>query len=207
VVNPAGIGHAPHKVDVVMRTFIAIDITPQIRERLVVFMEQTRSSLPGARWVRPEGMHITLKFLGEITSDQKEQIEYALPAIKSQPFQIAIHGLGFFPNARSPRVFWTGIEAADALSTLAAAVDEALAPLGFQKEKQAYNPHLTLARFNPETKSSTLAASAKSLLERTRPDFGTMTANEFFLYQSKLSPRGATYSKLTRFALEDASIR
>jgi len=190
-----------------MRTFLAIDITPEIRERLSAFMERSRASLAGARWVRPEGMHITLKFLGEIQTDQKEQIERALPGVKSQPFQIAIRGLGFFPNARSPRVFWAGIEAGDALSRLADAIDETLAPLGFEKEKQAYKPHLTLARFNPDTKSSSLAASAKSQLGGTPPEFGTMTANELFLYQSKLSPLGPTYTKLTRFALEGAPIR
>jgi RNA 2',3'-cyclic 3'-phosphodiesterase len=205
VVNSAGTGHAPNEIDLAMRTFVAIDITPEIRERLAGFMEQTRGSLPGARWVRPEGMHITLKFLGEISPKQKDAIERALHAIQSQPFAIAIRGLGFFPNSRSPRVFWAGIEADNSLSTLASAIDEALIPLGFQKEKQTYKPHLTFARFNPGTNRSNFDSAAKSLIERTQPDFGTMTANEFFLYESKLSPRGATYSKLTRFAFEGAT--
>ncbi|HEX7960313.1 MAG TPA: RNA 2',3'-cyclic phosphodiesterase [Terriglobales bacterium] len=183
-----------------MRTFIAADITPEIRKRLSEFVDKTRASFPGARWARPEGLHITLKFLGEITADQKEQVEAAVRRIKSQHFEISIRGLGFFPNTRSPRVFWAGIEAGGQLPALASAVDEALLPLGFPKEKQSYNPHLTLARFNPGTKAN--AASAKSLLEAPPPEFGTMTANEFFLYQSKLSPRGSIYSKLTRFDLE-----
>ena len=190
-----------------MRTFIAIDITPEIRERLAAFMDRSRVSLAGARWVRPEGMHITLKFLGEIALDQKEQIERALPGVRSQPFPITFRGLGFFPNSRSPRVFWSGIEASNVLPNLASEIDEALVPLGFEKEKQAYKPHLTLARFNPGTKRGSLAASAQSLLERTPPEFGTMTANEFFLYQSKVSPRGAIYTKLTRFALEGLPVR
>src|SRR5690349_12072690 len=116
-----------------MRTFVAIDIPPRIRERLSVFMEQRRASLPGARWVRPEGMHITLKFLGEISPEQKDAIETALHTIRWQPFAIAIRGLGFFPNPRSPRVFWAGIEADNALPALASAIDDALTPLGFQK--------------------------------------------------------------------------
>jgi len=188
-----------------MRTFIAIDITPEIRERLSKFMEQIRISLPSARWVRAEGMHITLKFLGEIGPEQRDAIENALRTIKSSPFKIAIRGFGFFPTARSPRVFWADIEADNALPALASAVDEALMTLGFEKEKQAYKPHLTLARLKPQR--SSFADGAKSLLERTQPDFGTMTANEFFLYQSKLSPRGATYTKLTRFALEGAATK
>jgi|SRR5262245_57731479 len=188
-----------------MRTFVAIDITPEIRERLARFMGQIQASLPGARWVRAEGMHITVKFLGEISAEQKDAIENSLRTINSSPFKIAIGGLGFFPNARSPRVFWAGIEADNALPTLAYAIDEALKSLGFEKEKQAYKPHLTLARLNPETKRTILAAATKRLLERTQPDFGTMTANEFFLYESKLSPRGATYTKLTRFGLEGAT--
>ena len=205
MVNPAGPGHAPNEIDVDMRTFVAIDITPEIRERLTRFIEETRASLPGARWVRPEGMHITLKFLGQISLEQKDLIETAVSKIKSTSFPISIRRLGFFPNARSPRVFWAGVEANSSLPSLASAVDEALLPLGFQKENQAYKPHLTFARLNPGTRRSSLASAARSLLERTQPDFGTMSANEFFLYESKLSPRGATYIKLTRFNLEGAT--
>ena len=183
-----------------MRTFVGIDITPEIRDRLSQFIDKTQPSFGSARWVRTEGMHITLKFLGEISPEQKEQVEAALHKVRLQPFEISIRGLGFFPNARSPRVFWAGIEAHDDLPALASAVDEALLPLGFQKEKQSYKPHLTLARFNPGAKGN--AGSAKSVLERPQADFGTMTANEFFLYLSKLSPRGSTYSKLARFGLE-----
>ena len=205
MVNSAGAGHASNKVDLIMRTFVAIDITPEIRERLAEFMEQNRGFLPGARWVRPEGMHITLKFLGEISPKQQDSIDRALHAVQSQPFVVAIRGLGFFPNSRSPRVFWAAIEADNSLPSLASAIDEALAPLGFQKEKQTYKPHLTFARLNPGTSRSNFGPAAKSLLERTQSDFGTMTADEFFLYESKLSPRGATYTKLTRFAFEGGS--
>jgi RNA 2',3'-cyclic 3'-phosphodiesterase len=186
-----------------MRTFIAIDITPAIRERLSEFLDKTRTSFAGARWARSEGMHITLKFLGEISAEQKEQVDAALLNIRPHPFEITIRGVGFFPNPRSPRVFWAGIEASDQLPALASAVDDALLPLGFQKEKQSYKPHLTLALFNPVSKAN--AAPARNMLERPQPQFGTMTANEFFLYLSKLSPRGSTYSKLTRFGLEDAT--
>src|SRR5215813_14240326 len=154
-----------------MRTFVAIDITLEIRERLSIFMEQIRKSLPGARWVRAEGMHITLKFLGEISPEQKNAVENALRTIKSSPFKIAIRGFGFFPNARLPRVFWADIEADDALPALASAVDEALMTVGFEKEKQAYKPHLTLARLKPQR--SRFADGAKSILEHTQPDFGT----------------------------------
>ena len=185
-----------------MRTFIAIDITPEIRHRLTDFMPQIRPAFSSARWVRPEGMHITLKFLGEISAEQKNKIDAALSLIRAQPFEISVGHLGFFPNERSPRVFWAGIQAGDALPQLAAAVDAALAPLGFQKEKQAYAPHLTLARFNPGKKDVNPAVSAKSLLERPQPDFGTMTAKDFFLYESKLSPQGSRYSRLTRFQFE-----
>ena len=196
-------GYDPRQAHLTMRTFVAIDITEEIRRRLSGFMEKSRSFFPNARWVHPEGMHVTLKFLGEISVDQKQQIEAALHEIKAQTFEIKISELGFFPNPRSPRVFWAGIEAGNALPELASAIDEALIPLGFQKEKQSYKPHLTLARFKPGKRESAPAASAAALLEHPQPDFGTMTANEFFLYQSKLSPRGSTYTKLIRFGLED----
>jgi RNA 2',3'-cyclic 3'-phosphodiesterase len=184
-----------------MRTFIAIDITPEIREQIAAFIQDNRNALTGARWVRPEGMHITLKFLGEISAEQKQSVEAALEQVRASNLDLTVGGLGFFPSERRPRVFWVGIQSSEALPALAAAIDERLIPLGFDREKQAYTPHLTLARFNPGVKAGNPASEAKKLLERQQPNFGTMTASEFFLFQSKLSPQGAQYTKLARFSL------
>ncbi len=187
-----------------MRAFIAIDITSEIRRQLAEFIDQNRGLFAGARWVRPENMHVTLKFLGAVPVEQQVRIEAVLSRVKSPPFEISIRGLGFFPNVRSPRVFWAGIHAGDELPALASAVEQALLPLGFPQEKQSYRPHLTLARFDPRKKVQGLAGAAQCLMERSQPDFGTMTCTDFFLYESKLSSQGSRYTKLARLNLLDS---
>src|SRR5262249_15377007 len=144
-----------------MRTFIAIDITPEIRGQIADFIQANRDALTGARWVRPEGMHITLKFLGEISPDQKESVEAVLGRIRSVPFDLTVSDLGFFPSERRPRVFWVGIEAPQALSLLASAIDDALLPLGFDQEKREFTPHLTLARLDPAARTGNPSSAAR----------------------------------------------
>ncbi len=112
---------------------------------------------------------------------------------------LSLKGLGAFPNSRSPRVLWLGIESGPELERLAAAVDKQMASVGFAREKRAFSPHVTLARFNQRPRGN-----LGSLLSDAQPTFGTMTANEFYLYESKLSPQGSRYAKLASFKLEQA---
>jgi 2'-5' RNA ligase len=192
-----------------MRLFVGIDIDEAIRQRIAQFMESVRDVAPKARWVKPETFHITLKFIGETDKDQ--EIKQVLEHVKKPGFAVRFCGSGFFPNARSARVFWVSIEADDRLPALATAVDEAVATAGFARETQRFKPHLTLARAgsrssgNPHQKSSSVTifgALQKRLESAPQPDFGTMQAREFFLYESKLSPAGARYTKIARFPLE-----
>jgi RNA 2',3'-cyclic 3'-phosphodiesterase len=196
-----------------MRIFVGIDIDEQIRQRIYEFGQQMRELAPDARWVKPETFHVTLKFLGEAPSEMVERVKQALAAVGGSQVNIGFEGAGFFPNARSARVFWVGVKADDALRQLARHVDEATAQLGFSREENAYKPHLTLARAgkaasgNPHQKGSSrggsrLAALAKKLEAISQPSFGTIAAQEFFLYESKLSPAGARYTKIARFGLE-----
>jgi 2'-5' RNA ligase len=193
-----------------MRLFVGIDIDEAIRQRIAEFMESVRDAASKARWVKPETFHITLKFIGETENDQ--EIKRVLEQVKKPGFDVRFGGSGFFPTAKSARVFWVGIEADDRLPARAAAVDEAVAPSGFARETQRFKPHLTLARAgsrssgNPHQKSSSgapmFAALQKRLGSVPQPNFGTMQAREFFLYESKLSPAGARYTKIARFPLE-----
>jgi 2'-5' RNA ligase len=182
-----------------MRLFVAIEIDPGIRERIHEFVSSLRSKISGARWVRPEGLHITLKFLGNVADERREQIENALRSVRGREVTLSLKQLGVFPNPRSARVLWVGIEAGPELQQLATAVDQQMNSLGFEREKRAFSPHVTLARFNqrPEGDLGPLLSSAQ-------PGFGTMTANEFHLYESKLSPQGSRYTKLASFKLEQA---
>jgi RNA 2',3'-cyclic 3'-phosphodiesterase len=194
-----------------MRLFVAVDIDDAIRERMSRFLEGVRGFAEEARWVRPESLHVTLKFIGEKSEEEVENIKCALETIEAGAFEMSIRGYGFFPGARAPRVFWVGIEGGPKLTSLAATVDEKLAPLDIPKEEHAFTPHLTLARGaggsgSPRRQKSdhphrSFQRLQEKLAALSAPDFGTMTAREFFLYQSQLSRGGSKYTKLASFDL------
>jgi 2'-5' RNA ligase len=129
-----------------MRTFIALDIDPDIRQKIERFTDGIRAFAPDVRWVKPESLHVTLKFLGEQSPETVEKIKESLSEVLSEPFDLKFRDYGFFPTTKSARVFWVGIEAGPQLASLAAAIDEATAKLGIPKEDRAFSPHLTLAR-------------------------------------------------------------
>jgi len=195
-----------------MRLFIALDIDDAIRERLARFIEGVRGFAPDSRWARPESLHVTLKFIGEKPDPTAEQIKQALNAISSSAFELQFRGYGFFPSPKSARVFWAGIAAGSQLAALAATVDEKMGALGIPKEEHAFSPHLTLARDAGGSGSPrrhkrdgalrTFQHLQEKLAALPAPEFGTMMAREFFLYQSQLSPKGSKYTKLARFALQ-----
>jgi RNA 2',3'-cyclic 3'-phosphodiesterase len=193
-----------------MRIFIALDIDEAIRHRIARFMDGVRGFAPDARWVRPESLHITLKFIGETAPENMDQIKQALKAVEAHAVEMNIRGSGFFPGAKSPRVFWLGIEAGPSLAALASTVDDRVASLGIAKEDHPFSPHLTLARGgggsgSPRSKLDGFKRSFQRLEEKLAalpvPEFGTMTAREFFLYQSHPSRGGSRYEKLAGFTL------
>jgi RNA 2',3'-cyclic 3'-phosphodiesterase len=195
-----------------MRLFIALDIEEAIRRRIADFIGEMRGLAPDARWLRPESVHITLKFIGERSEDEAVKIQQALEAIKAAKFDVDIRGFGFFPNPEAPRVFWIGVEAGPALTSLASNVDASLVPLGIAKEGHEYNPHLTLARGGKgsgsprkqkgDVPNQSFQRLREKLANYPQSEFGTMTASDFFLYQSKLGPGGSKYTKLARFILQ-----
>jgi len=199
-----------------MRLFIALDIDDEIRERIARFAEGVSGFAPDARWARPDSLHVTLKFIGEQPEPIREEINGALGSIAVSEVALQFRGYGFFPSAKAPRVFWIGIEAGPELATLAAAVDQQTARLGVPKEDRAFSPHLTLARGGARGVSSSgsphrhkddgpnrrFQRLQEKLSARPTPEFGTMTAHEFFLYQSELGRGGSRYTKLSRFALK-----
>jgi 2'-5' RNA ligase len=186
-----------------MRIFIALDIPGRIRAHMREYMERAGSLAPEARWSRPEGLHVTLKFIGHVSDPKVEEIKAALAAVKADPFAVKFESAGFFPTPKSPRVFWIGVEGGPALAQLAALIDDATHKLGIAKEERAYNPHLTLARAGSGPGTHHALRPLASLLQaEAAPHFGTMTAREFFLYQSQPQRGGSKYTKLQRFGLE-----
>ena len=198
-----------------MRLFIALEIDDGIRARIQRLVEGESGFAEEARWVRPESMHVTLKFIGEKPAESVEEIKRAMAAVKEEPFEISFRGFGFFPTAKSARVFWVGIEAGLRLTKLAMAVDQATSALGIQKEEHAYSPHLTLARCGlsgaprrqkEDRPNRGFQKLQEKLAAMATPEFGTMTAREFFLYQSQLQRGGARYTKIERFGLGQAHV-
>jgi 2'-5' RNA ligase len=195
-----------------MRLFVALDVDDKIRSRIARFLDGVREFVPDARWVRPESLHVTLKFIGEKSEDEVEKIKQALSTILADAFEMSFRGYGFFPGARSPRVFWVGSEGGSKLTSLAASVDEALVQLHIPKEEHAFSAHLTLGRGGGASGSPRKQKSDRpnrgfqhlqeKLAALPAPEFGTMTAREFFLYQSQLSPGGSKYTKLAGFGLQ-----
>jgi 2'-5' RNA ligase len=191
-----------------MRLFVALDIDPDIRRRITEFRNQMRPLAPDVRWVGPETFHITLQFLGE--TRKLDEIQNALQAVRGAPIELTFRNAGFFPSPKSPRVFWVGIEADQNLQELVNSFGQALQPLGFERDAAPFNPHLTLARAGsgrprsvPGERSAPGLQQVRAKLETLGPlEFGTMTAHEFYLYESKLSPAGARYTKLSRYPLE-----
>jgi RNA 2',3'-cyclic 3'-phosphodiesterase len=193
-----------------MRVFVALDIDDSIRTRLEKFLDGMRGFAPEARWVRPESMHVTLKFIGEKPAETVDEIKQKLSAVRAGAFEISFRGYGFFPTAKSARVFWVGIVAGPQLAALAKSVDAATAALGIPKEEHEFSPHLTLARRGsaaPHARkgdgtANTFHRLQGKLAAMAEIDFGTMAAREFLLYQSQLMRGGAKYTKIARFGLQ-----
>jgi 2'-5' RNA ligase len=202
-----------------MRVFVGLDIDEEIRGRIEEFIREVRGLAPDVRWVTPESLHVTLKFIGEKPDAVVAEIEKALGSLSAETLELSFRGCGFFPTAKAARVFWIGIEADARLAELAGKVEGSLAGIGIPKEERAFSPHLTLARGGARVGSGSGAPGRRSgdrvnrrfaklqqrlaerFTERAVPDFGTMAAREFFLYRSQLSPKGSRYTKIARFGL------
>lgn len=177
-----------------LRLFCAVDISDSAAAALDRALEPWRARLADARWVSPENLHITLKFLGRTWPRLVSLVEEscAKAATEIRPFRVSIEGLGAFPSARRARVFWAGLKDEDgSLPALARALEAALEK-EFPPEKRGFSPHLTLARFNPPVP---LAEYAEEM-ERTRIDAPAFRVGELVLYRSHLSPRGARYEAI-----------
>ena len=195
-----------------MRIFIALDVDQAIRERIQRFIEGVREFAPDARWVRTESIHVTLKFIGEKPEAIVEQVKEKLRSVQGKAVEMTFRGYGFFPNARSARVFWVGIEAGPQLEQLARDVENATFSVGIEKEAHAFSAHLTLARAgggsgNPRWQKGDRPQRSFERLQQKlaalpAPEFGSMTVGEFYLYQSQLSRGGSRYNKLERFELK-----
>jgi 2'-5' RNA ligase len=184
----------------VIRAFVAVRIDPGVAERIATAEAQLDDSVKGIRWVKPDNLHLTLKFLGGVSEDKIAPIADALEsALRSmERFSVGCRGLGVFPDIRRPRVLWAGLQGA-ALGRLAAAVEETLASIGFAREEREFKPHLTIGRWRD---FAGRPDALSQVMERWREhDFGASEMNEVIFFQSVLKPDGAVHTPLRVFPL------
>ncbi len=187
-----------------IRSFIAIEIPPDLKSRMEELQRDLRRTDADVKWVRPEGVHLTLKFLGYIQEEDVERISQAVGPVVSawEPFEVSVKGMGGFPSSRSPRVVWVGVERGkEQLQSLQQAIETKTAELSFPSENRPFSPHLTLGRVrSPRGK----AALARALEEHKEAEVGGFRADEVFLFRSELKPTGAVYTKLRNFEMKKA---
>jgi 2'-5' RNA ligase len=184
----------------VIRAFIATNIDSRIIREVAETIVQLRRAIPEVRWVAPDNIHLTVKFLGDIDPSRVDPIANALEqALTLFPrFTINAKGLGVFPDLRRPRVLWVGLEGGQ-LAKLAAQVEVALEPLGFLPEARGFQPHLTIGRW------PRFGGRAKNLLEELERwkchDYGASKVETVTLFQSVLKPDGALHQPLRVVAI------
>jgi 2'-5' RNA ligase len=182
-----------------VRAFLAFEIPTSIRARLAEIQKEWRRDLPRARWTRPEGWHLTLKFLGEVETPLLEALTAKLaPALGGLPaVPVKLSGTGFFPNPARPRVAWVG-GTADGAEAVHQAIEKAGEAVGLKRENRPWKVHLTQARL----KERWPTVAVEGFLDRGGElVFETFHCREVVLFRSDLQPRGAVYTALERMPL------
>ena len=188
-----------------LRLFVACELPPEMKAALASLQEALRKKgAPRVRWVRPEGIHLTLKFLGAVPQENVAAIRDALaPTVQGiPPLALSLAEVGTFGDRRGPRVLWVGMQGdLEPLGRLQQRVEKALEPLGFPPERRAFSPHLTLARV-PDRMGRDERQPLRELAKVTPvPSAPAVTIRELSLMRSILGPGGAVYERLAAFPL------
>ena len=190
------------------RIFIAIDLSAEARSACALHIGVLRRTFPSARigWERPEKLHITVKFLGQTSSETLAELESRLDEASQsfKPSTVQLNGPGVFPNDSRPRVLWVGVNDADAV--VAAShnrVDQVCSTLGYERDGRRYKPHITIGRVrDPHTATDAVTAHLNAHIEPVE-----FRVNGLVIYESKLLPTGSVYSVVSRFASPQGPLR
>ena len=179
-----------------MRLFVALSLPEPVQQRL----SGLANGLPGARWVKPENLHLTLRFLGEVDNLAAADVDDALAMIRSPGFDLGLNGIGHFGEGRKLRALWVGVDASDELMRLQEKIEQALIRLGLPPEPRKFKPHITLARFksNPGPRLQDYLADHNLLRA------GPIPMDSFELYSSFTSADGPIYRVEASYPLEPA---
>lgn len=183
-----------------MRTFIAIEIPPEVKTALAALQDELRHAGAEVSWTKPDNIHLTLKFLGEVEAQRIVTIEQACAATAAEcaPFELRLAGTGVFPDARRPRVLWAGLDGdVENARRMQMRLDERLSAAGFAREEKAFQLHLTIGRVKSNRNARQLVALADA---HALPAL-SFTVREIVLMKSELHPAGARYTPLARAPL------
>lgn len=179
-----------------MRLFTALELNPKVIAHMTELVRRLRPFADVA-WVHPQNMHVTLKYIGDWRPHRLEELIRALNRVElNMDLTVQLAGLGFFPHARDPRVFWAGAENTPALRQLASRVDAEVHPLGIAPEVRPYQPHVTLGRIRERQPLEDFHSAIEELPSR---EFGAISPDRFVLFESTITPTGAIYRRLAEF--------
>ena len=181
-----------------MRLFVALSLPETVRDRLALLSQ----GIPSAKWVAPENLHLTLRFIGEVDHAQADDIHDALGRIDCEAFPLTLAGLDTFGEGRKVRQLWAGVESSPALQRLQSKVELAVQRAGFSPERRKFKPHVTLARF----KTSPGSKLGEFIQQYGLLRVGPVPVNDFVLFSSQLSPGGPIYREEASYALSQSPV-
>jgi RNA 2',3'-cyclic 3'-phosphodiesterase len=186
-----------------IRSFLAFELPPDIKRMVKDISEDIRRTRLDLKWVKVDNIHLTVVFMGNIRSEDVRAIgeEAGDVCVGFEPFEIALKGLGVFPNTRRPRVLWLGLEIeTERISSFRDSLQERLLDFGVREEKRAFTPHLTLGRFRKPEMYDPLLGDIISRYADIKSPVGRL--EELVMFKSELRPGGAEYTKLKSFPLK-----
>lgn len=187
-----------------MRLFVAVDLPEGIRGEL----RSICRDVPTAKWTRPDQLHLTLRFIGEVGDAEFRRIEERLGAVEGNAFALSLAGVGRFPHRGAPRILWAGIDPVEPARELQARIERALQAAGIAAESRPFSPHLTIARLRDSRPTAADGFLARWRLFRTDP----FLVSDFVLFSSTPEPTGAVHVRGRAYSLrreepEDSSRR
>jgi len=176
-----------------MRLFVAVDLPDEVKQSVAALCH----GLPGVRWLPPDQLHLTLRFIGEANDTVEAAIRHGLAEITFPPITLSMRGVGCFPSPRRPRVLWVGLSTGEPLRLLQHAVEQAVATAGIPAEERPFSPHITLARLREHRE----ADIAPFLTRNSSFHSGPFTVDAFHLYSSTLTAKGAIHRREASYPL------
>ncbi len=194
-----------------LRSFIAVEIPPEIQSAIArsIVPLQNALSKPLIRWVAPQNVHLTIKFLGDVSPDNLERLAEALRVeiASYEIFSMKIGELGAFPTPRRARIIWIGLDAPTALTTLIHGVEAVAAKQGYASEDRPFSPHLTIGRVRQNLSAVDLQCIRTALEANSVGELGTILVDSVHIYKSVLQPSGAVYTHLFTIPMKSTSVQ